>query len=83
MVVFEKPNSPENSDGRFALAFGTIEDWTPIDFVTTFPYSVISVNLFFEKYDIAILWFVGYMLIPVVIVYFVWKKTIISKVIHK
>ena len=74
MAVFEKPNSPENSDGRFALAFGTVEDWSPIDFVTTFPYSVISANLFFENYGTALIWILVYALIPIIAIYLITRK---------
>ena len=74
MVVFEKPNSPENSDGRFALAFGYVEDWSPIDFVTTFPYSVISANLFFENYGGASFWILLYVGLPLSIIYGIRQK---------
>ena len=74
MAVFVNPNSPENSDGRFGLAFGTVEDWSAVDFVTTFPYSVISANLFFENYSIALIWIMVYTLIPVTAIYLITRK---------
>jgi hypothetical protein len=48
LVVFE--SSPMQDVGKYTLAVGEIEDFSPLDFITIIPFAWFNTKLFFEDY---------------------------------
>jgi hypothetical protein len=84
LVVFE--SSPMQGVGKYTLAVGEIEDFSPLDFITIIPSAWLNTKLFFEDYlspTIAISLLVTILMIIIILTLKRVKRRNEPKILHR